>query len=148
MKKFGIITILAGVINGFIFIADAFNSTLDLLRWADQPPVEYYFRNWGLIGTDKIEIQVGEANYSNKILKNLRYKHDTYSLDCTGNRGGFLISTSDDTDYHFFNYFSDVYYYSRSERFDTVQDILCKKPNELSLLLSHPSDSLIGIILF
>jgi len=153
MKKIGISTIIICLFNVIAFTLDAFNTSIDLLKWTDMPPFEAYLMDWGMIDSDKIENIVATENYDYTIKKNIRYENDIYTIDCSGNQSGLIISTDEESElWYDFNYITDVYYYSRKKSFLDLTSQLCDKKINLSLILYQnietEKDSLIGIILF
>ena len=152
MSKISITAIFIIIFNLVAFSLDAFNASYDLLRWSGLPPFESYLFNSGIINEDKIENIVGNKNYSGIQRKDIRYVHNQFELDCTGNRSGLIISIDENPDDYSFSYHCDLFYYSRNESFSTIGKKICKDTAKLSLILSHDQkteqDSVMGIILF
>ena len=141
-------TIFLFLFNIIIFSLDAFNASIDLLRWSHSPPVESYLVKWGVVDLERIELIVGNQHYPGDMQRNIQYKRGLYDIDCGGNKSGSIVSVKDELEYYYFDYFIDIFLYSRRESYNLVYKQICYEPIEISLLINQPSDSLMGIIIY
>ena len=102
-----------------------------------------------MVDFESIELIVGDQYYSSKLQKNIQYQRGVYELDCSGNQSGIMVAANGEMDdFYYFNYFNDIFLYSRRESFNSVYENICNSPNDISLIIDQKSDSLMGIILY